>query len=203
MKKYIAFVNQHPDFIKESASFMKSVSAISGILSEGSVLHDILPEIFKKHLKADSFATNEKFAAPIQITEHDVRAFYSKIGKGIFAAGHFVGATLNTPQELYEFFDKKVGAKAFGSDWLFSSLLERMMFANKGVYLLLEVSNEKLKNLKEVYKNDLAIVQVIDPEGEEVLELTDVTIELRPSPEETQKETATLLNTLKEKWKHK
>jgi hypothetical protein len=199
-KRFIAIVGQPAEFIKEMEDVMKAHSAISGVLSSYSVLYENLSEIFKKDLTIESFKSNEKFSSPIRITDHEPRAFYAKMGRGIFGVSQFVGATFQTPKELLDYFEKKVGAKAYGEGWLQSLLLERMVVADRGVFLLKDVTVDQLEALKAVYGKSIAVVQVFEGENQEPLELADVLVSKTDNVNE---ETIKVMNELKEKWKTK
>lgn len=198
MKRFIVLVGQNHEFINKIADEMKSLSAVSDVLSGYSVLYENIQEIFKKKLSKDWFKEKEEFNPPIQITEHDVRAFYSKIGNGVFAVSNFAGATLKTPQELLDFFEKKVGAKAYGEYWIQSALLERMHALNASVYLVKDVNNDIAESIKIVFGKRVAIVQVVNSDEEDSLDIAD--IKTSAELEDIKQETINILSKLKEKW---
>jgi|GEM_PF-5307157 len=198
-KRFISIVGQPTEFIKEMEEVMKAHSAISGVLSSYSVLYENLSEIFKRDLSFESLSSDEKFPSAITITAHEPRTFYSKMGRGVFGVSEFVGATFQTPRELLEFFEKKVGAKAYGEGWLKSLLLERMVNSGRGVYLVKDVTLNDLEALKAVYGDMLAVVQVA--EGDE--SISDVADVLAQKTDNVNEETIKVMSELKEKWKIK
>lgn len=200
MKRLLVFVGKDADYVEQFEAEAKKLSAITGVVSKYSTVCSLLREIFKRQLKSDSFVKNEAFATPLVMTAQDARLFYSKVADGVHAVQSFEGASFKDPQELLDYFEKKVGAKAYGEDWLFKTVLKSIIDSAPGVYLVKGASDQDITTLKKLYGDSLFIAQQTAGGDEEVKADVD---EIVSTQENINTSTIALLTSMKSKWTSK
>jgi len=200
MKSFFGIVGPQ-EFVDKIYSLLEKSEQIDGSININLELVAVLSEIYKM--------TPATFKGPVQVTENDMRLFFSKMKRGAHAVKH--GPTFNNFKDLAEYYKTKVGDKRFGKNWMLQTFKEQTDELSTGVYLVRGLLQEELKELKTLL-DDFFVVQVVPdtPKGKdkiqekvEVLPETDLKIKLKENEDAIKREINNMLKKLQKKQKEK
>lgn len=188
------------EFVNKVYSLLESSEQIKGSININAELIATLSEVYK--------ITSKTFNS-VQVTEHHMRLFFSKMRRGTYAVKS--GPILNSFQDLVNYYKTKVGDLRFGKHWTLDSFKKQSEELSTGVYLLRGLTNEETTELKTSLDSFFVVQAVPDtPKGKdkikqkvEVLPETDVTIKQKENEDAIKREINNMLKKLQTKQKEK
>jgi hypothetical protein len=132
---------------------------------------------------------------PSEIKDHHVRHFFTKINKGNFAVGHYVGKIVSTQPEAVDYFFNTVGRSAFGENFAVRHFIKDFEYYKNGVYSCIATPSEAVLLKKEIGHDAVTLLASKDPvEGSFDFQI-DVSTKAK-----MKKELVTIMQNLKQRW---
>ena len=159
MKKMIILVGDNESKSTVSEVLLSSQKNFK-ILEVYHVIQEALSETFKTPL---SRSAPKDFTA--EVTENHLRKFFGKMARGPNAISNYVGKKINNSNELIDYF-MKIGAHAWGPEFLYKSATESFLDKPVGVYLVIDADMVEAKKMKSLLPSFVEIVQITKPDEE-------------------------------------
>lgn len=158
IKKLITVIGE--DDAKRVATKTFSEQVKKTITLRGLVMEDLLGALGTK--------LEQELTSPFVVNSHHVRAFFSKLQLGIHAVQEYVGKSLNTKEEVLDFFLNHIGNKAFGEDWLIKQALDFFKDEKAGIFLITDLTSEEIAKIKLTLNSNLLVVYAGESSDEQV-----------------------------------
>jgi len=167
VKKLVTVIGEEDPKRIATKTFSEQVKKTISL--RGLVMEDLLGALGTK--------LENELSSPFVVTSHHVRAFFSRLQLGIHSVQDYVGKSLNTRQEVLDFFINHIGTKAFGEDWLIKQAIEFFQKEKAGVFLITDLTSSEIAKMKAALNSSFLVVYA----GESSDEKVDYSIKPQPT----------------------